>query len=41
MGYVKTEFAKPESPLQLIVRGRALPARVVKLPFTQHHYYRG
>jgi aminomethyltransferase len=41
MGYVKTEFAKPETPLQLIVRGRALPARVIKLPFTQHRYFKG
>ena len=41
MGYVKTEFAKPDTPMQLIVRGRALPARVIKLPFAPHRYYRG
>lgn len=41
MGYVKTAFATPGTPLQLIVRERAMPARVVKLPFTEHRYFKG
>lgn len=41
MGYVKTAFAAPGTPLNLIVRDRALPARVVKLPFTEHRYFKG
>lgn len=41
MGYVKTEFAKPDTPVDLLVRGKAQPAHVVKLPFTEHRYYKG
>ena len=41
MGYVKTAFAAPGTSLNLIVRDRALPARVVKLPFTEHRYFKG
>ncbi|MDX9859494.1 MAG: glycine cleavage system aminomethyltransferase GcvT [Rhodospirillales bacterium] len=41
IGYVKTDFAAPETPLRLIVRERALPARVVRLPFTEHRYFKG
>ncbi|MBE0531222.1 MAG: glycine cleavage system aminomethyltransferase GcvT [Rhodospirillales bacterium] len=41
MGYVQTAFAAPGTPLQLIVRERAQPARVVKLPFTEHRYFKG
>ena len=41
MGYVQSEFATPGTPLQLIVRGRPLPARVIKLPFAEHRYFKG
>ncbi len=41
MGYVKTEFFKPDTPVQLLVRGKALPAKTFKLPFTPHRYYAG
>jgi aminomethyltransferase len=41
MGYVKTEFAKPDTPVDLLVRGKAQPAHVFKLPFTEHRYYKG
>ncbi|MFN0262628.1 glycine cleavage system aminomethyltransferase GcvT [Tepidamorphus sp. 3E244] len=41
MGYVKTTFAKPDTPLQLMVRGKAQPARVVKLPFVPPGFHRG
>ena len=40
MGYVETQFAKPDMPLQLVVRGKPLPARVVPLPFVPHRYLR-
>jgi aminomethyltransferase len=40
MGYLKTEFTKAETPIDLLVRGKAQPARVFKLPFSEHHYYK-
>ena len=33
MGYVRTDLATPGTELEIDVRGRALPARVVKMPF--------
>lgn len=39
MGYVKAEFAVPGTEVNLMVRDRALPAKVVKLPFVEHHYH--
>ncbi len=41
MGYVETGFAAPGTELALLVRGKALPAKVVPLPFHPHAYYRG
>ena len=41
MGYVTRENAKAGTELQLIVRGKARPAKVIKLPFVPHTYYRG
>ena len=38
MGYVKTEFAKKETPVDLIVRGKAHPAEVAAMPFVAHRY---
>lgn len=38
MGYVEKHLAVTGTHLQLIVRGRALPARVVTLPFVPHRY---
>ena len=40
MGYVATLHAEPGTALHLIVRGKAQPARVAKLPFTEHRYKR-
>lgn len=40
MGYVETKFAKPDTPLTLIIRGKAHPAKVVKLPFVPHRYHK-
>lgn len=33
LGYVKTEFASPETNIQVKIRKNLVPARVVKLPF--------
>jgi aminomethyltransferase len=41
MGYVETAFAKPDTELRALVRGKPHPIRVVRLPFVQHHYHRG
>lgn len=41
MGYVARPFVKTGTDIQLIVRGKARPAKVVKLPFAPHNYYRG
>lgn len=40
MGYVETTHAASGSPLNLIVRGKALPAKTVALPFVKHNYKR-
>ncbi len=40
MGYVVAEFSGLGTELDLIVRGKAIPARVVTLPFTPHRYRR-
>lgn len=41
MGYVDSAFAAPETPLFLMVRGNALPAKTTVLPFTPHRYWKG
>jgi len=41
MGYVARNFTKAGTPIQLIVRGKARPATVVKMPFAPHNYFRG
>ena len=38
MGYVNIEHARPEAPIDFIVRGKALPGRVARLPFVDHRY---
>ncbi|MSO97268.1 MAG: glycine cleavage system aminomethyltransferase GcvT [Rhodospirillaceae bacterium] len=40
MGYVKTAFASPGTQVQLVVRGQAMPAEVVALPFAPHRYFK-
>jgi len=40
MGYVASAQAKPGTAVQLVVRGKAMPASVVALPFTPHRYAR-
>ena len=41
MGYVAVGHAKPDTPVNLIVRGKPLPARVARMPFVPQRYYRG
>ncbi len=41
MGYVASACAGLGAPLQLIVRGKPLPAHVAPLPFVPHRYKRG
>ena len=40
MGYVSRPFAEDGSALDLMVRGKAVPARVAPMPFTPHRYAR-
>jgi aminomethyltransferase len=40
MGYVATPSAAIGTAVNLVVRGKALPARVTKMPFVQHRYHR-
>ena len=41
MGYVPREFAAAGAQLATLVRGKALPARVTKTPFTPNRYFKG
>lgn len=41
MGYVEMEHAEAGTQVNLMVRGKALPARVADMPFVPHRYYRG
>lgn len=41
MGYVKTPFATVGSHVNLIVRGKAIRAEIVEMPFVPQRYYRG
>jgi aminomethyltransferase len=40
IGYVEAAYAAPATPVSLVVRGAAHPARVAALPFLPHRYYR-
>jgi len=40
MGYVATEHAKPGSRIDFQVRGKTLPGEVVRMPFTEHRYFK-
>ncbi|HUO99458.1 MAG TPA: glycine cleavage system aminomethyltransferase GcvT [Rhizomicrobium sp.] len=41
MGYVETTYAGDGTKIDLLVRGKALPARVAPMPFVPHRYKRG
>ena len=40
LGYVTAEHAAPETGVQLVIRGRPHPGRIVGLPFVPHRYRR-
>lgn len=40
MGYVPPDHAKPGTTVQLVVRGKEMPAQVVALPFVTHRFHR-
>ncbi len=40
MGYVASDHAKVGTEVDVIVRGKPLPAEVVRLPFAPHRYHR-
>ena len=41
MGYVATAHAKAGTKVQLLVRGKPLPAEIVPMPFVPHRYFKG
>ena len=41
MGYVEAAHSRPGTRVDLIVRGKSLPAEIVALPFTPARFYRG
>jgi aminomethyltransferase len=41
MGYVDAAHSKTGTPVQLMVRGKPMPAVVADMPFVPHTYYRG
>jgi aminomethyltransferase len=41
MGYVEAGFAPAGTEVHLMVRGKALPARVAAMPFHPHRYFKG
>ncbi len=41
MGYVKAEYSAIDTELDLIIRGKPYPAKVVAMPFVPQNYYRG
>jgi len=40
MGYIETAFAREGTEIDLMVRGKAMPARVASMPFVPHRYKR-
>jgi aminomethyltransferase len=40
MGYVESAFAGLDTPVDLLVRGKALPAVIAPMPFVPHNYRR-
>jgi aminomethyltransferase len=40
MGYLERKYAEEGTSIGLMVRGKKLPAKVVRMPFVPHRYYR-
>jgi aminomethyltransferase len=41
MGYVRADLARPGTAVDLMVRGKARPAEIAKMPFAPHRFHRG
>ncbi len=41
MGYVESEFSEINAPVQILLRGQYMPAKISALPFIPSKYYRG
>jgi aminomethyltransferase len=41
LGTVETSYTKLDTSVFLVVRGKAMPAKIVSLPFVPHRYFRG
>ncbi|MEE2525292.1 glycine cleavage system aminomethyltransferase GcvT [Hyphobacterium sp. HN65] len=41
MAYVDTGLAVPDTEIEILLRGKARPARIAKMPFVEQRYYRG
>ncbi len=41
MGYVDADYSETGTLVQLIVRGKALPAKIADMPFVKQNYFRG
>ncbi len=41
MGYVKRKYARVGTKINLVIRGKAKPAKIIKLPFVPNNFYRG
>ena len=39
MGYVDRDFAAPDTAINLLIRGKPQPAKIVRLPFVKHRYF--
>jgi len=41
MGYVKRRYSRVGTEINLLIRGKAKPAKIIKLPFVPNNFYRG
>ena len=41
MGYVKRKYSRVGTDVNLLIRGKAKPAKIIKLPFVPNNFYRG
>ncbi len=41
MAYIQRELGEPGTALSVDVRGKLLPVRVTRMPFSPQRYYRG
>lgn len=39
MGYVDRDYTAPDTPVNLLIRGKPQPAKIVRLPFVKHRYF--